>query len=337
MKFLPVFLSSFLALSAGSSIYPPDYIPPTPGDNSHYEKGVSRYIWIPDGDGVPHLVDLQVPVDPTSLRSGRNIYNLYTRLNQYSKQELISSDVYSVQNSNYNASLPIVVIVHGWNNDGESNVNHLLRDAFLHVGDYNVIVVDWSKRQSLLYPVSAGVVDEVGENLGLFLEWLLSNFGGDWDKMHIMGHSLGAHVSGNAGRTLGGKVARITAMDPAGPNFGDDTDRTLRNTDGKYVECINTDGHILGIYDPICTNNFYPNGGTNPQPGCLFSTCSHSRSYEYVAASVRYNRFIAFKCLNQDELENNLCNGDTLRMGNTELHKEGSGLYRLNTGSEWPY
>ena len=39
------------------------------------------------------------------------------------------------------------------------------------------------------------------------------------DDIHIVGFSLGAQVSGKAGETLNGQVARITGLDPAGIYF----------------------------------------------------------------------------------------------------------------------
>lgn len=53
-----------------------------PRDNSHYVAGESQYIWMPDGDGVPHLVDLHEPADESvlSTRNGaNNVYWLFTR------------------------------------------------------------------------------------------------------------------------------------------------------------------------------------------------------------------------------------------------------------------
>ena len=43
--------------------------------------------------------------------------------------------------------------------------------------------------------------------------------------LHLVGHSLGAHLMGKAGRTFanltGEQVGRITGLDPAGPRFVD--------------------------------------------------------------------------------------------------------------------
>lgn len=53
-----------------------------PGDNSDYIEGESRYIWIPDGEGIPRLVDLEEPVDTELLNSrngANNQYWLFTR------------------------------------------------------------------------------------------------------------------------------------------------------------------------------------------------------------------------------------------------------------------
>lgn len=82
--------------------------------------------------------------------------------------------------------------------------------AFLTMEDVNVIVVDWSDLASSFYTTAAAGVPSVGEYLGNFLVWLLDLTGGSWDDMHMVGHSLGAHVVGNAGRVVNGSVARIT-------------------------------------------------------------------------------------------------------------------------------
>ncbi|XP_050671086.1 pancreatic lipase-related protein 2-like [Leptidea sinapis] len=309
----------------------------TPGDNSHYVEGVSRYIWMPDGDGVPHLVDLHAPIDRQVSRNGAdNQYWLYTRRNPTNHQVLRHNDVNSVRNSNFNPSRPIKVLVHGWNSKGSSRMNPQIRDALLHVGDFNVIVVDWRRAAMGTYTTSVWSVPGIGQHLGWFLQFLFNNFGGNWNNLHLIGFSLGAHVIGNAGRTIGGRAGRLTGLDPAGPQWGRNSNAINRN-DGVYVENIHTDGGLLGIFDPVGDVDFYPNGGRNRQPGCMLSTCSHSRGYELFAASVRYNHFNGRQCANLNDARNSRCTGASHRMGNAVIGKRGTGLFGVTTGSNWPF
>ncbi|CAH0766995.1 unnamed protein product [Diatraea saccharalis] len=280
MKLLVV-VAAFIALCAGSAI------PLIPGDNSHYVEGESRYIWIPDGDDVPQLVDLQEPADQALLMSrngANNQYWLFTRQNPTSRQELVNGNINSIRNSNYRGNRPTKVIVHGWNSNGYSNINPMIRDAFLAVEDCNVIVVDWRALANSNYASAVIGVPSVGQFLGNFLVWLFNNAGGNWNQLHLVGFSLGAHIVGNA---------------------------------------IHTDGGLLGIFDRVANADFYPNGGRNPQPGCFISTCSHSRAYQLFAASIRYNRMGARQCSNKQQVQNNQCSGSALNMGNHILSKRG--------------
>ena len=92
-----------------------------------------------------------------------------------------------------------------------------------------------------------------------------------------MGHSLGAHIAGFIGNRFSGKIARITGMDPARPDFEapimkDPKDR-LDPTDAKFVDVIHSDSGAAGFIRPLGHADFYPNGGSFRQPGCpLFLT-----------------------------------------------------------------
>ncbi|KAM3967707.1 pancreatic triacylglycerol lipase-like [Aphomia sociella] len=318
MKVLVV-LAAFIALCAGN------VVPTIPGDNSHYVEGKSRYIWIPDGSGVPQLVDLEEPVDHALLntRNGaNNQYWLFTRQNPNNAQILTNGNANSIWNSNYVSSRPLKVIVHGWNSNGNSDMNPLITSAFLAVQDANVIVVDWRALANSNYVTAANGVPGVGQFLGNFLVWLINTAGGNWNNVHLVGFSLGAHVVGNAGRQAGGRPARVTGLDPAGPLWGGNSNALNRNA-GIYVEAIHTDGGLLGIFDPIANADFYPNGGRNPQPGCWISTCSHSRAPELYASSVRTNHFQGRLCSNLNQAENVQCTGSILNMGNAIVTKRG--------------
>ncbi|XP_072948094.1 pancreatic triacylglycerol lipase-like [Epargyreus clarus] len=287
------------------------------------------------------LVDLEAPVSEEEIRSAEragqnNRYWLFTRRNPNSHQELRINNANSVFSSHYMPNRPIMVVVHGYNGKGQSAMNTQITSAYLAVADANVIVVDWSSAASGLYSTSVRAVPSVGQGLGDFLTWLLRTAGGNWNQMHLVGYSLGAHVVGNAGRRTGGRPVRITGMDPAGPQWGGNSNALNRN-DGVYVESIHTDGGFYGIFDPISNADFYPNGGRHAQPGCWVNSCSHGRAPELFASSVRTNHFAGRQCANLQQVRNDQCTGGTLRMGNSDLNKRGNGLFRLNTRANWPF
>ncbi|XP_053612165.1 pancreatic triacylglycerol lipase-like [Plodia interpunctella] len=332
MKLLVV-LISLVAFCAGSAI------PTIPGDNSHYVEGESRYIWMPDGDGVPHLVDLEAPVDPEAAdpRNGaNNEYWFFSRNNPNNAQVIVHGNANTIWNSNYVAGRPLVVIVHGWNSNGNSDINSMVREAYLAIQDANIIVVDWRQHANGAYNSAVSAVPSVGQFLGDFLSWLIGTAGGNWNNVHLVGFSLGAHIVGNAGRRTGSRPARVTGLDPAGPSWNGNAN-ALNTQAGQYVEAIHTDGGLLGIFNRIGHGDFYPNGGRNPQPGCWISTCSHSRAYELFAATVRFNHLVGRLCSNIQQAQNVQCSGSNFNMGNGIFTKRGNGIYGLTTGNNWPY
>lgn len=85
-----------------------------------------------------------------------------------------------------------------------------IASAFLDVADVNVIVVDWSGPAGGLYTTSVNAVPDVGRHVGYFITFLFNTAGGNWNNVHLSGHSLGAHVMGNAGRQVSGRAMRVT-------------------------------------------------------------------------------------------------------------------------------
>ena len=77
--------------------------------------------------------------------------------------------------------------------------------------------------------------------------------------MHLVGHSLGSHIMGQTGRRVfietNKKVARITGLDPAAPNFylnkTDKLERRLTNDKAKFVDVIHTNTQCLGTDDLV--------------------------------------------------------------------------------------
>ncbi|XP_055386255.1 phospholipase A1-like [Condylostylus longicornis] len=271
-------------------------------------------------------------------------FYLYTRKNPSveEKQELKSSDSETIKNSNFNYRKPTRFIIHGWNNNYGSSVNRVITEAYLHKDDYNVIVLDWSScSKTINYFAARCCVDNVGKQLAKLIDILNEKHKLKFQQIKLIGHSLGAHVAGFAGKNIKrGKLPSIIGLDPALPCFKVDAiDERLSAGDAEYVETIHTNAGILGFFNPIGIASFYPNGGTK-QPGCLKISCSHSRSFQYYAESVeRVNEFIPKKCNNMEEIKKNNCNinADDIRMGGKTNNDKADGIFILPTNKAYPY
>ncbi|XP_026331318.1 hepatic triacylglycerol lipase-like [Hyposmocoma kahamanoa] len=312
-----------------------------PVEEQRQKHVYSRFIEIPDDEGNMHLVDLEAEPDMAAIEEhtrnpNNNVYLLYTRRNQIFSQTLVMNDENSIINSNFNPNDPTIVIVHGWISSRESEPNPTVRSAFLSTSEVNVISVEWRELAFSDYVTAVNGVPAVGRGIGQFLIFLNRVTGARFDQMHLVGFSLGAHVVGNAGRETGGRVARVTGLDPSGPLWNYNNER-LNADDGVYVEAIHTDGGVLGIGLPIVQVDFFPNGGFY-QPGCLVTTrCNHDRAWELFAVSVTHGHLFGRRCLTMLQVTTDLCTSDTLQLGNDNLRKTGSGMYRVNTGSRHPF
>ncbi|OTF76436.1 hypothetical protein BLA29_006527 [Euroglyphus maynei] len=158
------------------------------------------------------------------------------------------------------------------------------------------------------------------------------------ENVHIIGHSLGSHIAGYAGKYLRGRLSRITALDPAGPLFEgvNNTDARLWYTDAQFVDSIHTNrGHdripftSFGMYETCSHISIFVNGAEK-QPGCkserlnaLFFEkganrtrhlvyCPHIRSVEYFTETIIPDQMIAkpiaYLCSNWSSFQNGECN-----------------------------
>ncbi|KAL1490868.1 hypothetical protein ABEB36_011553 [Hypothenemus hampei] len=235
-----------------------------------------------------------------------------------------------------NISKPTKFITHGWMSGGRKDSSVLIRDGFLHKYDANVFVMDWSAISgNPFYPIPMMATPKVGKHYGKFLNYLVDELGVKPVDIHLVGHSLGAHVSGFAGRTVKrGKIGRITGLDPALPGFdsGLVSSGTLNSKDAHFVDVIHTCAGFLGYKSPLGHADFYPNGGCPPQPGCsvleFMEACSHSRSWRiFFSSLVNEEPYMATKCSSLSEISTKKwCKGDPIEMGDgTPL--EARGIY----------
>ncbi|CAL8129591.1 unnamed protein product [Orchesella dallaii] len=241
-------------------------------------------------------------------------------------EEIVYDDVTSLQKAHFRFEQPWKIIIHGFTNHHISEPVQQIKNAYLtkveqnrlatggsrDAPGYNVVVVDWGMLAdpkfsgdagNLFYNFAVHNVPVVGRRVGEFVLFLMKNGAlQDLDQVHLIGFSLGSHVSGNAGNTIkemtGQIIGRIT-----GPSFYSGLrqgSRQLSTKDAKFVDIIHTNQGALGIYKQIGHADFYPNGGGPIQKPCLskygqsqheialvmLNTCSHAKAPFFFSLSI---------------------------------------------------
>jgi hypothetical protein len=270
---------------------------------------------------------------------------------------------------------PTKILVHGLL-DSMNNKQWWIdmKNAILDVDDVNIVMVDWSKANGLPYTKATANTQVVGAEIALLMKYMIEKRGAKAADFHIIGHSLGSHVAGYAGRNLPG-TGRISGLDPAGPYF-ENTDPSVRldPTDAVFVDVIHTDGShnlLLGLggLQRMGHVDFYPNGGYN-QPKCpatsgkiinaiiqigtlniegfmLTTLCSHMAAVYFYTDSVRKQcPYVGYTCTNFDDFDAGKCSlqcdGNTHqcnRMGYWASSNSGKGALYLKTqdANAYPY
>ncbi|XP_056385904.1 pancreatic lipase-related protein 2-like isoform X2 [Hyla sarda] len=208
----------------------------------------------------------------------------------------------------------------------ENNWVSNMCQAILAADDVNCIGVDWRRGSGSvkLYVQAANNARLVGAEIAYLIKRLQEELGYAPSNIHIIGHSLGAHAAGEAGRRLPG-IRRITGLDPARPWF-ENTPKDVRldASDAGLVDVIHTDTNILfgvGMMKPIGHYDFYPNGGGH-MTGCpsKFSflvnrknaleilACNHFRSFHYFTYSVSHpDTFTGYPCESYEAFTQGFC------------------------------
>lgn len=239
--------------------------------------------------------------------------------------QVVLGEQFGLEWTDFKIERRTVIIVHGFLSHGQETWIRDMEKALLEWDDVNVVIIDWSAGGNTWNYYKAAVNTRiVGYQISKFIEHVtnatINNVVRDepnvnnWGPLHLVGHSLGAHICGFAAKELKKRqnrwtVQRITGLDPAQPCFRrTDTSVHLHKSDAPFVDVIHTNGRLftslgLGLPEAIGHVDFYPNGGKT-QPGCIrmessyFSylpiptdaiqraMCSHGRSYVYLTESL---------------------------------------------------
>ncbi|XP_046645359.1 pancreatic lipase-related protein 3-like [Daphnia pulicaria] len=299
-----------------------------------------------------YVIKYEEPLEAREPNITTVVFELFTPFNPTRPQILELDNLELLQKSYFDPSLPTKIFAHGWN--GSPMSAYSTRDAYLYREECNFIAVDWSVLASgIEYPlIVERDVPRAAIHTGKFIDFLVENTQTPFSSIHLMGHSLGAHVAGGAGAAVTlGRVPRITGLDPAGPFFSlNDTDTRLDPSDGDFVDIIHTNGGTLlgdelGFLPPIGHIDFYPNGGQF-QPGCseLGLTaqgrggCDHGRSVTYFTESILSDvGFRAVECATEEDFVAGLCDDNQAVFMGDPTPTTARGIYYLRTSDKQPY
>ncbi|KAF8770476.1 pancreatic lipase-related protein 2-like isoform X2 [Argiope bruennichi] len=239
------------------------------------------------------------------------------------------------KNTNFNPNNKLVVFIPGFM-FGTCEVETIpeIKDELLVKEDMNVILVVNVEEYGREFLTAMENVEKVANITTQLLRNIQDKTGIKNENVHLVGHSLGAQVSGLIGQQF--RIHRITALDPAGVTYTKDLPlhKRLDPDDADIVDVIHTNGGTglpyFGAYFPSGDADFYVNGGAD-QPSCKTSVlkgvtklnfiyvigltsvptiCSHSKVLDYYKLTINSpQKFVAYACSSYKTFKTGNCTG----------------------------
>lgn len=188
---------------------------------------------------------------------------------QFPYEEIILTD----KNLNLiDTKMDTKIIITGWIEGYNVKWAIDMKNAYVKRANYNLIIFSWDKYTYLPYYYATPLSKDLGEHLADYIIYLNKKIGLDLAKTHMIGHSMGSHIAGFAGKSLkkkiGRSIGRISSLDLAGPGFNANPPHLrLHKGDADFVDGLHTNAFVLGYIYDYATADFYVDGGIF-QPGC---------------------------------------------------------------------
>ncbi|XP_033241370.1 phospholipase A1 2-like [Drosophila pseudoobscura] len=244
---------------------------------------------------------------------------------------------------------PTVIFITGWRTSITDSNSGPADKAYNCRNDTNFVLLDAADFIDTLYSWSALNTEVIGAYVAEALLKLDRSY--VIQKVHLVGHSLGAQIAGSAGRNFkklseGATLARVTGLDPANPCFYKGNDpKGVRSGDAEFVDIIHTNPGVLGTPKVVGDADFFVHGDSPFQTGCGILTvtkvpCSHERAVEYWTETVyrtNGNSFLGKHCVRETDLSDaRNCKDTRTVMGHDASVRE-RGIFYVDANDEEPF
>ncbi|CAG9584923.1 unnamed protein product [Danaus chrysippus] len=247
-----------------------------------------------------------------------------------------------------------IIFVAGYKSNINKRTEERVRDTFRNYPNSYLIILDHSEytndKQGNIksYERSVKYVYYIGKALAHMLV-RLEEGGISPKNMHCIGHSLGSQILGNTGEIFynitGKKIARITALDPAGPCFSNSLiQEQVRSGVADYVEVYHCNAGGLGTTSVLGDIDFFVNKKGQSQPKCgtplipgVFDSskaakCNHRACIDLWTATVANpNWYLAWKCDSYKMFKNGECAGNDVTIAGFWNPGNATGVYYFRT------
>ncbi|XP_048361998.1 pancreatic lipase-related protein 2-like [Sphaerodactylus townsendi] len=268
---------------------------------------------------------------------------LFTKKSRNTSQKISARNTSTIEKSYFSPSRKTAFVIHGFASTGRKGWVVEMCLLLVDVENINCIAVDWKEGAKGTYFVAASNIRVLGAEIAYLISTIKKLYKYSLSKVHLIGHSLGAHTAGETGRRFRGVnqqisgIGRISGLDPAGLCFeGMPIKVRLDPSDAVFVDVIHSNAGKsliigLGMYNSTGDIDFYPNGGTN-MVGCgdhirskeedhpettssfplaanrIVGTCHHSRSHGYFKYSIICpNGFLGYPCESYESFTEGNC------------------------------
>lgn len=136
--------------------------------------------------------DLDFDIDPEDI-----YFYLFLRGGNINRPTRVRLE--DIANLNINNRIDLKVIIHGWTESLSSFWYRPTIEAYFNSKDVTLIALDWNEHALANYIRSVRAIQKIGEIIGEFLVRMNRFQNIPYENMHVIGHSLGAHMSGFTG------------------------------------------------------------------------------------------------------------------------------------------